>query len=143
MQLTGVRVELATHCCLLVKDRRRIRVTMSDILLRLVVGGLAVSAFALFGDLLRPKSFAGLLSAAPAVATATLILTVMKEGSQYARIEARSMILGAVAFICYETVVSQFLIRRKCAVLPVTTVAMVVWFAVAFGLWFAKVRIAG
>lgn len=116
---------------------------MSDIVLRVVVGGLAVSAFALSGDLLRPKSFAGLLSAAPSVAIATLILTVLREGNQYARTEARSMILGAVAFICYETVVSQFLIRRKYAVLPVTTAAMVVWFAGAFGLWVAMVRIAG
>lgn len=126
-----------------IKTQQGIRVTVSDILLRLVVGGLAVSAFALFGDLLRPKSFAGLLGAAPSVAIATLILTVMKEGSQYARIEGRSMILGAGAFICYEIVVSQFLIRRKYRVVPVTSAAMVVWFACAFGLWFAMVRIAG
>jgi hypothetical protein len=119
------------------------QVTVGDILLRVVVGGLAVSAFALFGDLLRPKSFAGLLSAAPSVAIATLILTVMKEGRQFASIEGRSMILGAVAFICYETVVIQLLIHRKYRVLPVTSAAMVVGLVCAFGLWFALMRIGG
>jgi hypothetical protein len=39
---------------------------------RFLIGGFVVSAFALLGDLLRPKSFAGLFGAAPSVALATL-----------------------------------------------------------------------
>ena len=62
--------------------------------MRLLAGGVAVSAFALLGDLLRPKSFAGLFGAAPSVALATLILTAAKQGKVYASIEARSMILA-------------------------------------------------
>jgi Protein of unknown function (DUF3147) len=53
---------------------------MIQILVRFVVGGLVVSAFAIIGDLLKPKSFAGLFGAAPSVALATLSLTVAKEG---------------------------------------------------------------
>jgi hypothetical protein len=74
-------------------------VGVKEILLRVIVGGVVVSAFALLGDLLKPKSFAGLFGAAPSVALATLVLTVMKDGKGYASTEARSMILGAVAFV--------------------------------------------
>jgi hypothetical protein len=49
---------------------------MSQILIRFFVGGAVVSAFAILGDLLKPKSFAGLFGAAPSVALATLGLTV-------------------------------------------------------------------
>jgi len=45
-----------------------------------------------------PKSFAGLLGAAPSVALATLSLAVLKDGKAYAQTEARSVIVGAIAF---------------------------------------------
>jgi Protein of unknown function (DUF3147) len=116
---------------------------VEEILLRIIVGGFAVSAFALLGDLLRPKSFAGLLGAGPSVALATLILTATKEGSGYVSVEARSMILGALASIFYATVVSQVLIRWQASVVYVASLAMMAWFAAAFGLWYAMVRMAG
>ncbi len=53
---------------------------MKDILTRFLIGGAVVSTFATMGDLLKPKSFAGLFGAAPAVALATLTLTVGAEG---------------------------------------------------------------
>ncbi len=113
---------------------------MSEIVLRVIVGGTVVSAFALLGDLLKPKSFAGLFGAAPSVALATLVLTVMKDGKSYAGTEARSMILGAVAFSFYAYVVGRLLIRRRLPVLPTTSLAMAVWFGSAFGLWYAVLR---
>jgi hypothetical protein len=54
------------------------------------------SAFSLLGDLLKPKSFAGLFGAAPSVALATLFLTAAKNSQEYASVEARSMILGTM-----------------------------------------------
>ena len=45
---------------------------MTEYILRFIVGGAIVSAFATLGDMLRPKSFAELLGAAPSVALATL-----------------------------------------------------------------------
>ena len=57
---------------------------MINLLVRFVFGGIAVSMFALTGDLFRPKSFAGLLGAAPSVAIATLALTVAQDGKLYA-----------------------------------------------------------
>ena len=41
---------------------------MTEYLIRFLVGGVVVSAFSMLGDLLRPKSFAGLFGAAPSVA---------------------------------------------------------------------------
>jgi hypothetical protein len=63
---------------------------LTQILVRVIVGGTIVSIFALLGDVLKPKSFAGLFGAAPSVALATIVLTVAKEGRNYAAIEARS-----------------------------------------------------
>jgi hypothetical protein len=54
--------------------------------------------FAALGDVLNPKSFAGLFGAAPSVALATLELTIAADGRLYAATEARSMIVDALAF---------------------------------------------
>jgi hypothetical protein len=110
---------------------------LKEILIRLIVGGVVVSVFALLGDLLKPKSFAGIFGAAPSVALATLALTVMKEGSEYASTEAKSMMIGAVGFFFYACLVSRLLLRWRLPVLPVTSLAMVLWFGCAFGLCFA------
>lgn len=113
---------------------------MKEILLRFGVGGVLVSAFALLGDLLKPKSFAGLFGAAPSVALATLALTVTKDGKAYASVEVRSMILGAVAFIISAWVVGRLLMRRRTPVLATTSAAIALWFVCAFGLWFGLIR---
>jgi hypothetical protein len=99
-----------------------------------------VSAFALVGDAVRPKSFAGLFGAAPSIALATLGLTVATEGRDYAAIEARSMIAGAIAFFIYALIVSKVMMRYKPPALVATSTLMLVWLATAFGLWFVWVR---
>jgi len=108
-----------------------------------MVGGVVVSAFALLGDLLKPKSFAGLFGAAPSVALATIVLTAMKQGQGYVSVEARSMLLGSLAFFLYAFVVSRLLMRRKLRVLPVTSLAIGLWLVCALGLWYAVQRVAG
>ena len=109
---------------------------MSQILIRFVVGGVVVSAFARIGDLLKPKSFAGLFGAAPSVALATLGLTVATEGASYAATEARSMMAGAVAFFVYASFVSWIMMHRKPKALLVTICSVPIWLSVAFGLWY-------
>ncbi|MGA9507422.1 MAG: DUF3147 family protein [Candidatus Sulfotelmatobacter sp.] len=113
---------------------------MKDILFRIIVGGTVVSAFALIGELLKPKSFAGLFGAAPSVALATLALTIMKEGKAYASIEARSMILGSVAFIIYAAVISRWMMHRRVQVLSATTLGLGLWLVCALGLWYVVLR---
>lgn len=108
---------------------------MKEILLRFLIGGAVVSLFAALGDLFRPKSFAGLFGAAPAVALATLTLTVTDKSNSYAATESHSMMAGALAFFIYASCVSWVLMHHKLNVLLAATVAVPVWFAVAFGLW--------
>ncbi len=113
---------------------------MQEILARFLIGGVVVSAFAILGDLFRPRTFAGLFGAAPSVALATLALTVASNGPRYAGIEARSMALGAVALGLYSAAVTRILMRHRTPVKRATLLTMGVWFAAAFGLWFALLR---
>jgi uncharacterized membrane protein (GlpM family) len=108
---------------------------MGEFAIRFLIGGAVVSLFAVIGDVLRPKSFAGLFGAAPSIALATVGLTISKHGSQYAATEARSMIFGAIAFFIYTISVSRVLARYRTAALPTTIFLMSVWFAVSIGLW--------
>jgi hypothetical protein len=107
--------------------------TLMEYLVRFLVGGIVVSAFAVLGDLLRPKSFAGLFGAAPTLALATLSQARWKEGGDYASVEGRSMILGAVALAVYSFAVCQLLMRARWPALAATTSAIVLWLAVALG----------
>ena len=107
---------------------------MIQILVRFLVGGAVVSAFAIIGDLLKPKSFAGLFGAAPSVALATLGLTIATEGASYAATESRSMIAGAIAFMAFASCVSWVMMRYTVSVLVVTICSIPLWFGVAFGL---------
>lgn len=104
---------------------------MFQVLVRFIVGGAIVSAFAIIGDVLKPKSFAGLFGAAPSVALATLALTVVSEGSSFAAIEGRSMMAGAVAFFIYASLVSWMMMRYKSKAIQVTLSAVPVWLGVA------------
>ena len=108
---------------------------MTDLLIRFLVGGFVVSLFAILGDILRPKSFAGLFGAAPSIAFATLGLTIHNNGKVFAATEARSMILGAVAFFAYAIATSWILRRYRVSPLATTITLMPIWFAVSFGLW--------
>ena len=113
---------------------------MIDIVLRFVIGGLFVTAFAVIGDLFKPKTFAGLFGAAPSVALATLALTIGKEGKPFAALEARSMLAGAAALFLYSLVVSRLTMRLRWPALRATLAALVVWFGTAYGLWWACFR---
>lgn len=113
---------------------------MTDIVVRAVVGGFVVACFATIGDILKPKTFAGLFSAAPSVALATIVLTASKEGHFYVALEARSMLFGAIAFFVYAFVVTRYLCQGKWSSLLVTTVALSVWGGTSFGLWLIFLR---
>jgi hypothetical protein len=102
--------------------------------LRFVLGGLIVSAFALVGDLLRPKSFAGLFGAAPSVALATLGLALVAHDGGYVATEGLSMVLGACALCLYSVLVAVLLLRHA-NVVVVAGGSLAVWLAAALGLW--------
>ena len=108
---------------------------MIQVLVRFIVGGLVVSAFAIIGDVLKPKSFAGLFGGAPSVALATLGLTVATEGGAYAAVEGRSMVAGAFAFFACASLVSWIMMHRRFTAMWTTICTIPVWFLVALGIW--------
>jgi hypothetical protein len=108
---------------------------MEEVILRFVIGGLIVSAFALLGDLFEPKTFAGIFGAAPSVALATLALTISSKGKDYAATELRSTVIGALAFFFYAYIVGRTLLKHNLPTLRVCAVLMIVWITVAVGAW--------
>ena len=110
---------------------------LAELIARFLIGGLIVSFFAVLAEIFRPKSFAGLFGAAPSIALATIGITISAHGKAYAALEARSMIFGAIAFLCYAACVSWMLVRYKPRALAATVVLMPVWFAVSFAFWLA------
>ena len=102
---------------------------MKEMLFRFLVGGIVVSTFSALGDVLKPKGFAGLFGAAPSVAVATLALTIVREGIQYAALEARSMLVGAVALGVYSYSIMKVMAHRKRSALIVSEVCC------RFGSW--------
>ncbi|HXU64524.1 MAG TPA: DUF3147 family protein [Polyangia bacterium] len=113
---------------------------MGELVARFFVGGTLVALFSVVGDIFTPKSFAGLFAAAPSVALATMLLTLHKEGAPFVAVEARSMIVGAVAFTAYASVVAWVLHRRRARPTVVAVAALAVWGAVAALGWALFVR---
>ena len=110
--------------------------TMESLLIRFLIGGIVVILFAALGDVLRPKSFAGLFGAAPSIALATIGMTILQDGKAYAALECRSMILGVIAFFTYALLVGWVLRRYKSHALFTSLALMPIWFVVSLGLWF-------
>jgi hypothetical protein len=106
---------------------------LMEYVVRFLAGGIIVSVFAVLGDILRPKSFAGLFGAAPSVALATLSLALWKQGGDYVSVEGRSMILGALALALYSLAVCQLLMRFRWSAFAATTAAIWLWLAMALG----------
>jgi len=107
---------------------------VTEYILRFFAGGLLVSLFAIIGDIVRPKSFAGLFGAAPSVALATLGIAWFQHGGTYVGIQANAMMFGGIALACYSAIVCQILMHLQTGTLTATLVALPVWLIVALGL---------
>ena len=89
---------------------------MHDVLILLakgLAGGMLVVAFAVMCEGLSPKRFAGLFSAAPAVALASLTITVLDKGAHDAHESAVGMIAGGVGMVAYAAAVVPLLRRMR------------------------------
>lgn len=69
------------------------------IAMKAVNGGLLVVVFALVGEVLKPKRFAGLFGAAPSVALANLAVIALAESVGSAKVSSVGMISGGVAMV--------------------------------------------
>jgi hypothetical protein len=107
---------------------------LTENILRFLLGGTLVAAFALIGELLKPKSFAGLFAAAPSVALATLFLTIRYQGIDSAALEARAMIGGAAALLIYAVCFAVVTTRYELPALPTSLLLLTIWFGAAMSL---------
>lgn len=103
-----------------------------------VIGGSLVVAFALFAEMTEPKRFSGVFGAAPAIALASLSVTLVADGAGKAHQAAIGMIAGAVAMVCYCLLASLLLGRLKA--LRASVVALLGWAAVAAPLYYGFLR---
>jgi uncharacterized membrane protein (GlpM family) len=107
---------------------------MTEYIIRFLVGGVVVSFFAVLAEMVRPKSFAGLFSAAPSIALATIGITIARHGVNYAATECRTMVLGAIGFFCYASACSWLLMRKKVRALTATAALLPIWLGASIGL---------
>lgn len=113
---------------------------MGELTARFVLGGSVVTVFAVLGDVLRPRTFAGIFAAAPSVALASLLLSYNDHGTSYVSTEGRSMMAGATALLAYSAAAA-WVVRRDVVTPWLATLALwTVWLSVAFGLWFLFLR---
>ena len=94
-----------------------------------LLGGTLVLAFALLSQGLEPKRFAGLLSAAPAVALAGLAVTLLDKGAHDAHQASAGMVAGGVGMIAYAATVIPLLKRTRASVASMAVLG--VWTVVA------------
>lgn len=99
------------------------------IALKGLAGGLLVVAFALLSQGLKPKRFAGLFSAAPSVAIAGLIITLVDKGPAEAGKDSYGMIAGAIGMVVYASCAVPLL--RHMRARRAAGIALVAWTAVA------------
>jgi hypothetical protein len=88
-----------------------------------------VLVFAVIAETLSPKRFAGILSAAPSVALASLLMTVTFKGPLDARRACAGMVAGAVGFLAYCAVAPSAL--RRFGTVRGAALALVGWAVVS------------
>jgi hypothetical protein len=103
--------------------------------LRGLAGGSLVVVFALIGEVVSPKAFSGLFSAAPSVAVASLAITIVAESPAKARQASIGMVVGGVAMAasCVLAAVATPRVRSLWGSLA----AWLGWVAVDLGLYWA------
>lgn len=108
------------------------------ILVKGLVGGVLVVLFALIGEVIRPRSLAGLTSSAPSVATAGLLVTLLTSGALMAWDLSLGMIAGAGSLVVWcligATAVARF------GSIKGASLATIAWFGTAAVLWAVFLR---
>jgi uncharacterized membrane protein (GlpM family) len=89
-----------------------------------LAGGTLVVAFALLSQGLEPKRFAGLFSAAPAVALAGLTVTLLDKSAHDAHQSAAGMIAGGAGMAVYAAAIIPLLRRTRPASASIAAVGV-------------------
>jgi hypothetical protein len=102
--------------------------------IKAVAGGGLVVAFALLSEVLSPKRFAGLFSAAPAVAIAGLTVVLLDKGPHAAHENAVGMIAGSAGMVAYAAAAVPLLRRWRASVAAVVALGAWIGLAAVFAL---------
>jgi uncharacterized membrane protein (GlpM family) len=94
-----------------------------------VAGGALVVAFALLSQALSPKRFAGLFSAAPAVALAGLTIVLLDKGPHEAHQNAVAMLAGSAGMVAYAATAVPLMRHIRAGTAAI--VSLGAWFLVA------------
>jgi uncharacterized membrane protein (GlpM family) len=94
-----------------------------------LAGGSLVTAFALLSEGFAPKRFAGLFSAAPAVAIASLVIVLLDKGAHDAHQNTVGMLAGAAGMSVYAAAAVPLLSRMTAG--RAALAALAAWFVTA------------
>ena len=97
--------------------------------IKAVNGGMFVVLFSLIAEMLTPKRFAGLFSAAPSVALANLIVVIISKGQAEGTADTHGMVIGAFALLL-SCLVGVAAVRRYRA-LAGSSMLLLTWIPVA------------
>ncbi len=109
---------------------------IGELAARFLLGGALVSLFSLAGDVIQPKSLAGIFGAAPSVAIATLALAfAAAPGAAGVALQGTAMIAGALALIVYCLLTAWLMRREGLPAWLAAGLSWAQWAAVAVGLY--------
>jgi uncharacterized membrane protein (GlpM family) len=103
--------------------------TVAEVAFKALAGGLFVLAFAALSKGLKPERFAGVFSAAPSVALASLAVTLAFTGPKDLAAIGSGMAVGAVAFVVYCLVAPS--LTRRFGARKGSAGALLIWAAIA------------
>lgn len=108
------------------------------VVLKAVLGGAIVVLFSLIGEATRPRGLAGIASAAPSVALASLVITLLVTGAAAAVDLSLGMIAGAAALVLW-CLVGVDAVKRLGA-LKGSVLTTLTWLVASFSLWAVFLR---
>src|ERR1700729_2942956 len=111
------------------------------ICIKAVDGGLFVVLFAVIGEMLQPKRFAGIFGTSPAVSLANLLVIALVEGDGTARKASYGMIAGAIALAVASWAAIPAV--RRCGAVLGSAGLWAVWIAVGVAVGFSLAGGAG
>jgi hypothetical protein len=103
-----------------------------------LVGGAFVVVFSLLGEVIRPRGLAGITSAAPSVAIASLAVTLMVTGVSAATDLSLGMIAGAAALVVWCLIGIEAV--KRLGALKGSVVTSIVWCVISLSLWAVFLR---
>jgi hypothetical protein len=103
-----------------------------------LLGGVMVVVFSLVGEVVRPRGLAGITSAAPSVALASLLISLVVSGAAVAVDLSLGMIAGAAALAVWCLIGIEAV--KRLGGIKGSVATTVVWLVMSLSLWAVFLR---